>query len=106
VIGNEKTFAWRAVDRTRGTSAPGVESASLFVIVTPYRIRGQSDLRWIFERRMEERQAYLDHSYVFDTPRLPPLHVDRKSKGLLAVIRLAQQASPSSSHSPPVAEQP
>jgi hypothetical protein len=42
---------------------------------------------------MEERQAYLDHYYVFDTPRLPPLHIDRKSRGLLAEIRLAQQTA-------------
>jgi hypothetical protein len=72
---------------------PGVERQRLFVIVKPHRYRGESDLRRIFERRMEEQQAYLDHYAVFGIRRLPPLHIDRSSKGLLAVIRLAQLAS-------------
>jgi hypothetical protein len=94
VLRDEQTFAVHALERDRtprGSKAPGVERASLFVIVTPHRLRGQSDIRRIYERNMEERQEYLDHSFVFDNPRLPSLRVDRKSKGLLAIIRIAQQ---------------
>jgi hypothetical protein len=93
VLRDEQTFAWHAMDRDRAPNAPGAERASLFVIVTPYRIRGQSDLRRLFESRMEEHEAYLYHHLLFGRPRdLPPLHIDRKSKGLLAEIRLAQMA--------------
>jgi hypothetical protein len=96
VVRDEQTFAVHVLDRDRtprGPNAPGVERASLFIIGTPHRVRGQGDLRRLFERRMQERQAYLDHAFVFDSPRLPALHVDQKSKGLLAEIRLAQQVA-------------
>jgi general secretion pathway protein D len=33
--------------------------------MTPYIIRSQSDLRTVFERKMQERQEYLDRYFVF-----------------------------------------
>jgi general secretion pathway protein D len=34
-------------------------------VLTPYVIREQADLRTIFERKMQERQEFLDHYFVF-----------------------------------------
>src|ERR1043165_8864831 len=39
--------------------------ANLLLILTPHVIRDQSDLRRIFERKMQERQEFLDRYFVF-----------------------------------------
>ncbi|MDX2051243.1 MAG: type II secretion system secretin GspD [Polyangiaceae bacterium] len=39
--------------------------ANLLLILTPYVIRSQDDLRKIFERKMQERQEFLDRNFVF-----------------------------------------
>ena len=54
------------------------QKSNLLLILTPYVIRDQDDLRAIFERKMQERQEYLDRYFVFSetTDYKPP---DRKS---------------------------
>jgi len=47
------------------TSTKGIEKTNLVLVLTPYVIREQSDLRAIFERKMRERQEFLDRYFVF-----------------------------------------
>jgi general secretion pathway protein D len=41
------------------------EKRNLILVMTPYIIRSQDDLRTVFERKMQERQEYLDRYFVF-----------------------------------------
>jgi general secretion pathway protein D len=41
------------------------KKTNLLLILTPHVIRDQSDLRRIFERKMQERQEFLDRYFVF-----------------------------------------
>ncbi|MBL9110735.1 MAG: type II secretion system secretin GspD, partial [Myxococcales bacterium] len=41
------------------------EKRNLILILTPYIIRSQQDLRTVFERKMQERQEFLDRYFVF-----------------------------------------
>lgn len=41
------------------------QKRNLVLVMTPYIIRSQSDLRTVFERKMQERQEYLDRYFVF-----------------------------------------
>ena len=43
----------------------GDQKSNLILVLTPYIIREQSDLRTVFERKMQERQEFLDHYFVF-----------------------------------------
>ena len=40
--------------------------SNLLLVLTPYVIRDQDDLRAIFERKMQERQEFLDRYFVFN----------------------------------------
>ncbi|NUQ76508.1 MAG: type II secretion system protein GspD, partial [Polyangiaceae bacterium] len=62
--------------------------SNLLLILTPYVIRDQDDLRVIFERKMQERQEFLDRYFVFDDRRgwEPPVDYAR-SNGLVEDIR-------------------
>jgi general secretion pathway protein D len=64
------------------------EKQNLLLILTPYVIRDQDDLRAIFERKMQERQEFLDRYFVFNdgTYWQPPRDFSR-SNGLLEDIR-------------------
>jgi general secretion pathway protein D len=42
-----------------------LQKSNLILVLTPYIIREQSDLRTVFERKMQERQEFLDHYFVF-----------------------------------------
>ncbi|HEY5960975.1 MAG TPA: hypothetical protein VIV60_30675, partial [Polyangiaceae bacterium] len=42
------------------------KKANLLLVLTPYIVRDQSDLRKIFERKMQERQEFLDRYFVFN----------------------------------------
>jgi general secretion pathway protein D len=42
-----------------------IAKSNLILVLTPYIIREQEDLRTIFERKMQERQEFLDHYFVF-----------------------------------------
>jgi general secretion pathway protein D len=66
------------------------QKTNLMLILTPYVIREQDDLRGIFERKMQERQEFLDRYYVFtdEAPWEPPKDYSR-TNGLLEEIRQA-----------------
>lgn len=61
--------------------------ANLLLILTPHVIRDQADLRKIFERKMQERQEFIDRYFVFsDTDWKPPKDWSR-TNGLVEEIR-------------------
>jgi general secretion pathway protein D len=63
--------------------------ANLLLVLTPHVIREQSDLRRIFERKMQERQEFIDRYFVFsDTDWRPPRDWTR-TNGLVEDIRQA-----------------
>ncbi|AKT36718.1 type II secretion system secretin GspD [Chondromyces crocatus] len=61
---------------------------NLLLILTPYVIRNQDDLRAIFERKMEERQEFIDRYFVFADGKTwePPRDWGRQN-GLVEDIR-------------------
>ena len=67
------------------------QKTNLLLILTPYIIRDQNDLRAIFERKMQERQEFLDRYFVFSDqkPYEPPKDFSR-ANGLVETIRQAQ----------------
>lgn len=67
------------------------QKTNLLLILTPYIIRDQDDLRGIFERKMQERQEFLDRYFVFSDqkPYQPPKDFER-TNGLVETIRQAQ----------------
>jgi general secretion pathway protein D len=65
-----------------------MEKSNLILILTPFIIREQSDLRTIFERKMQERQEFLDRYFVFsDRQDYNPPHDFSRTYGLLEDIR-------------------
>ena len=66
----------------------GMEKSNLILILTPFIIREQSDLRTIFERKMQERQDFLDRYFIFsDKQDYQPPHDYSRTYGLLEDIR-------------------
>ncbi len=61
---------------------------NLLLILTPYVIRDQDDLRAIFERKMQERQEFLDRYFVFsETAEWRPPRDYTRANGLVEEIR-------------------
>jgi general secretion pathway protein D len=67
-------------------SKQSMRKTNLLLIMTPYVIRDQNDLRKVFERKMQERQEFLDRYFVFERDWEPPRDYSR-TKGLIEVIR-------------------
>jgi general secretion pathway protein D len=64
--------------------------SNLLLVLTPYVIRDQDDLRAIFERKMQERQEFLDRYFVFsDLVAWQPPRDYARSNGLVEDIRQA-----------------
>jgi general secretion pathway protein D len=62
------------------------KKTNLLLFLTPYIIRDASDLRSIFERKMRERQEFIDRYFVFgDHEYQPPVDYTR-TRGLVAEI--------------------
>jgi general secretion pathway protein D len=70
------------------SSSSAMQKSNLILVLTPYIIREQADLRTVFERKMQERQEFLDHYFVFgdQTEYEPPKDYSRMN-GLLQDIR-------------------
>jgi general secretion pathway protein D len=63
-----------------------VEKDNLVLVLTPHIIRNEDDMRRIFEQRMQERQEFLDHFFVFRDG--PPIGFDpARGHGLLAELQ-------------------
>lgn len=67
-----------------------VQKSNLVLILTPHIIREPSDMRKIFERKMQERQEFLDRYFVFneDHEYRPPKDYSR-TNGLVEEVRQA-----------------
>jgi general secretion pathway protein D len=67
------------------------QKRNLLLILTPYVIRDPADLRAIFERKMQERQEFLDRYFVFAAEQGKyEANVDyTRTRGLLEEIRQA-----------------
>jgi general secretion pathway protein D len=63
--------------------------SNLLLILTPHVIREQADLRRIFERKMRERQEFLDRYFVFATDEWKPPMDYTRANGLVEDIRQA-----------------
>jgi general secretion pathway protein D len=59
---------------------------NLLLFLTPYIIRSQADLRSIYERKMRERQEFLDRYFVFGTHDYHPAIDYSRTRGLVAEI--------------------
>lgn len=70
------------------SSSSSTDKVNLILVLTPYIVRDQQDLRVIFERKMQERQEFLDHYFVFnkDTEYQAPIDYSR-TNGLLEDVR-------------------
>jgi general secretion pathway protein D len=67
------------------------EKTDLVLVLTPYIIRDQEDMRRIVERRMEERQELLDHQLLFSGRPWHSPEVFARGGGLLIEMRKAQR---------------
>jgi general secretion pathway protein D len=66
------------------------QKRNLLLILTPYVIRDPADLRQIFERKMRERQEFLDRYFVFAANKDYKAHIDySRTRGLVEEIRQA-----------------
>lgn len=69
-------------------SVTRTEKSNLLLILTPYVIQSQEDLRKVFTRKMQERQEFLDRYFVFNGDWKPPRDYAR-ANGLVEEIRQA-----------------
>ena len=65
------------------------KKSNLLLILTPYIVREQADLRKIFERKMQERQEFLDRYFVFGNDHWVPPRDYSRANGLVEDIRQA-----------------
>ncbi|MBM4360313.1 MAG: type II secretion system secretin GspD [Deltaproteobacteria bacterium] len=67
------------------------QKSNLLLVLTPHIVRDPADLRRIFERKMQERQEFLDRYFVFDeTTQWQPPTDYAHSVGLVEQIRQTQ----------------
>jgi general secretion pathway protein D len=75
------------------SSSSSLQKSNLILVLTPYIIREQDDLRTVFERKLQERQEFLDHYFVFsDEQRYEPPKDYSRTNGLLEDVRQAYAA--------------
>jgi len=67
------------------------QKTNLILILTPHVIASRSDLQRVFERKMQERQEFLDRYFVFDGGWEPDADLSRAS-GLVEKVRQALRA--------------
>lgn len=70
------------------TNGEKMRKTNLLLILTPHVIRDQEDLRQVFERKMQERQQFLDRFFVFTSDWEPPRDYTR-TNGLVEEVRKA-----------------
>ncbi len=67
-----------------------LQKSNLILVLTPYIIREQQDLRTVFERKMQERQEFLDRYFVFNEEHeYSAPHDWKRANGLVEDIRQA-----------------
>jgi general secretion pathway protein D len=73
------------------TRKDAMEKSNLILILTPHIIRDSTDLRRIFERKMQERQELMDRESIFASDDWAAPRDYAKTRGLLGDIRLTQR---------------
>ena len=68
-------------------SSRTTQRSNLLLFLTPYVIRDQSDLRRIFERKMRERQEFIDRYFVFSGEDYAPAVDYSRTNGIVEEIR-------------------
>jgi general secretion pathway protein D len=71
------------------TSDVQKQKKNLLLVLTPHVIRDQDDLRKIFERKIQERQEFLDRYFVFSGEEWKPPRDWSRTNGLVEDIRKA-----------------
>jgi general secretion pathway protein D len=71
------------------TSQVDKSKKNLLLVLTPHVIRDQDDLRKIFERKIQERQEFLDRYFVFSGEDWRPPRDWSRTNGLVEDIRKA-----------------
>ncbi len=74
------------------TRADRTEKSNLILILTPHIIRDSTDLRRIFERKMQERQELMDRESIFANDKWSAPKDYTRTRGLLGDIRQAHLA--------------
>lgn len=62
------------------------EKTNLILFLTPYVIRSPADLRAIFERKLRERQEFIDRHFVFSDRGYTPAVDYSRTRGLISEI--------------------
>ena len=62
------------------------QKTNLLLFLTPYIIRSPADLRAIFERKMRERQEFIDRYFVFSDSGYTPATDYSRTRGLVGEI--------------------
>jgi general secretion pathway protein D len=76
------------------TTSKTTQKTNLLLVLTPHIVRDQSDLRRIFERKMQERQEFLDRYFIFDdTMPWEPAADYARTNGMVEHIRQTQLAA-------------
>jgi general secretion pathway protein D len=71
-----------------------VQKTNLIIVLTPYVIRDQSDLRRIFKKKLQERREFIERYTSFEHRDVPQDIDYRHKRGLLAEIaKVAEQAA-------------
>lgn len=63
-----------------------VQKRNLILFLTPYVVRSQEDMRAIYERRIQERQQFIDRYFVFQDRDYRPAVDYSRTRGLLSEI--------------------
>ncbi len=71
------------------SSTVQTRKTNLLLVLTPYIIHDQNDLRKIFERKMQERQEFIDRYFVFSGSDWSPPKDFARTNGLVEEIRQA-----------------
>ena len=71
------------------SSTERTRKSNLLLILTPHVIREQADLRRIFERKMQERQEFIDRYFIFTADQWSAPTDYTRSNGLVEDIRQA-----------------
>jgi general secretion pathway protein D len=69
-----------------------LEKSNLLLVLTPHIIRSQDDLRRVFERKMQERQEFLDRYFVFSDSDYEAPKDYARTVGALEDVRKAYMA--------------
>lgn len=72
------------------TTSKKKQKTNLLLFLTPYIVRDQADFRRIFERKMKERQAFVEQFYGRQPGYEVPIDYNRKAGPIARMLRIRQ----------------